>query len=357
MRLKPEQLPGHLARELLSLYVVSGEEPLQREECLDALRATARERGFEEREVMHVDRRFDWSALDHFGDALSLFASRRILELRTASKLDDAGRKALAGWCENPPPDVLLLVILEFRVDGQMARAKWFTALEKTGAHVQVWPVDPARMPEFITQRARRAGLALDPDAAALLAARGEGNLLAAAQEVQKLALLYPERRVSVDDVLAATADSARFDAFDLVDACFAGDAVRVVRILRGLREEGYRLPEVLGPLGWAMRSAAEVAPDVAAGTPLDRALKPWHGAWRTPQRRHALEQVLARHPAARWGRMMVRLGRIDRRAKGDSGRLAWRIRGEQRQAWSDLESLALGLAGVSLTRGRPYTG
>jgi DNA polymerase-3 subunit delta len=355
VRLRPEQLHDHLGDALLGLYVISGEEPLQREECVDAIRATARARGFDEREVLHADRRFDWSALEHFGDSLSLFATRRILELRVPSKLDDAGRKALAAWSERPPEDVLLLVVLGYRVDGQMARAKWFSALEKPGAHVQVWPVAADQMPRWTEERARRAGISLDPDAAALLAERGEGNLLAAAQEVRKLALLYPDTVVGVDQIMAATADSARYDPFDLVDACFTGDAPRTVRVLRALREEGYRLPEILGPLGWAMRSAAEMAPDAHGGRALDQAMGPRHGAWRAPERRRAMAAVLARHPPARWGTLMKRLGRIDRRAKGDAGRLNRRIRGELAMSWSELESLGLLLAGVSLGRSRPY--
>lgn len=356
MRLRPDQLAAHLEGTLAPLYVLSGEEPLQREECLDALRAAARSRGFDERESLTVDRRFDWAELAHFGDSLSLFASRRILELRAAGRFDDAGRKALAAWCERPPQDVLLVLVLEYRVDGQMARAKWFSALEKSGAHVQVWPVDAERMPDWVQSRARREGLTLDAGAASLLAERHEGNLLAGAQEVAKLALLHRGEVVTADQVLAATADSARYDAFDLVDASFAGDAARTVRVVNALREEGLRLPEVLGAVGWAVRSAAEIAPAVARGVPLDRAMGPKHGAWRSPARRRALETVLARHSPRRWGLLVRRLSRIDRRAKGDSGRLVRRIRGEERLAWSELESLALALAGVSLARGRPYT-
>jgi len=352
VKLRPDQLHEHLARPLLPLYVVSGEEPLQREECVDAIRTAARGAGFEEREVFHVDRRFQWNELTASADTLSLFATRRIVEVRAVAKLDDAGRKALAGWSERPPQDVLLMLILSFRVDGQMARAKWFSALESTGAHLQVWPVAPAEMPRWVAQRARRAGLDLDADAAAMLAERAEGNLLAGSQDVEKLALLYRGETVGVEQVLAATADSARYDAFDLVDACFRGDAPRTVRIVRALREEGMRLQEVLGPLAWAMRSAADIAPALARGTPLDRAMGPRHGAWRARERREALEAVLARHPAPRWGTLLRRAGLIDRRSKGDSGRLNWRLRGELLQAWGELETLTLVLAGVNPLRG-----
>ena len=352
MKLRPERLEDHLGEQLLPLYVVSGEEPLQREECVDAVRAAARAAHFEEREVFHVDRRFDWNELSSCADTLSLFATRRIVEVRASTKLEDAGRKALANWSERPPEDVLLMLIASFRVDGQMARAKWFSALERAGAHVQVWPVAPAEMPHWVSQRARRAGLDLDAQAAELLAERAEGNLLAGNQEVEKLALLYRGETVGVEQVLAATTDSARYDAFDLVDACFSGDAARTVRIVRALREEGMRLPEVLGPLAWAMRSAAEIAPAAARGMSVQQAMGPRHGAWRSPERSRALEAVLARHPAPRWGTLLRRAGLIDRRSKGDSGRLSWRLRGELLQAWGELETLTLVLAGVNPLRG-----
>lgn len=353
MQIKPEQLAAHLGNQLLPLYVISGEEPLQREESIDAIRAAARARQFDERTVLHVDRRFNWSELDGFADALSLFATQRIIELRVAGKLDDGGRKALVAWCERPPQDVLMILILGFRMDRKMAQAKWFTGLERLGAHLQVWPVEVAQMPRWIAQRAQRANLVLDESACALLAERAEGNLLAGAQEVEKLALLHAGETVNAEQVIAATSDSSRYNSFDLVDACFSGDAARTVRIVRALREEGLRLPEVLGPLAWAMRCAAQIAPAMAHGASLDQAMGPQHGAWRTPARKPVIQKVLQRHPAARWGRMLKRAARIDRAAKGDQGRLNWRSRGELHQAWGDLESLGLLLAGVSLATPR----
>jgi DNA polymerase-3 subunit delta len=353
MQIKPEQLTAHLDRQLLALYVISGEEPLQREESVDAIRAAARAQQFDERTVFHIDRRFNWSELDGFADAFSLFATRRIIELRVPSKLDDAGRKALTAWSARPPQDVLMILILGFRMDRKMTQAKWFAGLERAGAHLQVWPVEVAQMPRWIAQRAQRANLDLHAQACALLAERAEGNLLAGAQEIEKLSLLHAGESVSVEQVIDATSDSSRFDSFDLVDACFRGEAARTVRIVQALRDEGLRLPEVLGPLAWAMRCAAQIAPAMARGASLDQAMGPQHGAWRSPARKPALEMALKRHPAARWPRMLKRASRIDRAAKGDQGRLNWRARGELQQAWSDLESLGLLLAGVTLTTPR----
>jgi hypothetical protein len=191
VQLRPEQLAAHLSSALLPLYIISGEEPLQREESIDAIRAAARAQQFNERTTYHIDRRFDWSELGSFGDALSLFAERRIVEVRAPSKLDDAGRKALTSWCERLPEDVLMILVLGYRVDRKMAQAKWFSALDRAGAHLAVSPIETAQMPRWMARRAQQADLQLDEDACSLLAERAEGNLLAGAQEVDKLALLY----------------------------------------------------------------------------------------------------------------------------------------------------------------------
>ena len=347
MRLQPEQLAKHLEGDLDALYLISGEEPLQREETLDALRQAARRQHFEEREVFHVDGRFDWRGLDHFGDTLSLFATRRILELRIANKLDDAGRKALTAYAQRLPQDVVTFIVLAFRVDGAMARAKWFASIESCANHIAVWPIAASAMAGWVKDRARRRGVALDQDAISLLAERGEGNLLAAAQDIDRLALLYGNRSISVDDVITATADSARFSAFDLVDACFEGDAPRMLRILSALNEEGSSIPEVLGPLAWAMRSAAEVSEQMAAGLSFDAALSPRHGAWRAPQRRRILRSALTRHSPTRWARLLMRASQVDRRGKGDHGRANRGIRRGQRDAWNELENLGLALCGI----------
>jgi len=344
MRLAAEKLTPHLRKTLQPLYLLSGDEPLQREECLDMIRAAARAKGYEERTVIHVERGFDASALREFGDSLSLFASLRILELRIERKLDDPGRKALLGYAAQLPADTLSLVVIGYRVDG---RSKWFTSLEKAAVHIQAWPISAADMPGWVRQRAATRGLQMDADAIALLAERGEGNLLACAQEIDTLSLLYPQQTISARQILGATRDSARFDAFNLVNACFAGEAGRAVRILQLLREDGHALQEIIGALSWALRSAAEIAPAVAAGATLNQALGPRHGAWRNPQRLVLMRSAIARHPAWRWIRFLQRAGYLERRAKGHIGRLNSGIRFPAVEAWIELESLALDLCGL----------
>jgi DNA polymerase-3 subunit delta len=347
MRLTPDKLASHLRNPLKPLYLLSGDEPLQREESLDVLRAAAREQGYEERTVIHTERGFDASVLQQFGDSLSLFATLRIIELRINSKVDDKTRKALVSYTSNLPADTLSLIIFGFRVDASMARSKWFSTIEKNAVHLQAWTINARDMPGWVRQRAHSRGLQLDDDALGLLAERGEGNLLACAQEIDTLQLLHPQTLLTTDHILAATRDSARYDAFSLVDTCFAGDAARAVRILRVLREDGVSLPEITGALAWALRSAAEIAPAVSRGVSLEQAMGPSHSAWRSQQRLPLMRSAIARHPAGRWGRFLQRIGSLERRAKGHIGRMNIGIRRPAAEAWIELESLILALCGL----------
>jgi len=237
MRLTANQLAAHLQNNLQPLYLLSGDEPLQREESLDLIRAAARTRGYEERTVIHAERGFDGAVLRDFGDSLSLFASLRILELRITRKLDDKSRKALVHYASNLPADTLSLIVIGFRVDGAMARSKWFSGLEKNTAHLKTELISAGDMPGWVRQRAVSRGLQAGDDAVSLLAERGEGNLLACAQEIETLSLLYPQQPITAEHVLGATGDSARYDAFKLVEACFAGEAARAVRKVTACRK------------------------------------------------------------------------------------------------------------------------
>src|SRR5690606_38219865 len=196
-----------------------------------------REAGFEQRDLHVVDRTFRWDALAGSADNLSLFATRRVLELRLLSpKPGDAGARALRELAAATDPDRLLIVAVAGRVDGS---AVWVKALEKAGAHVEIWPVERAELPAWIRSRASRYRLKLTVAAAELLAERVEGNLLAADQELAKLALTGVRGEIDEARVLEAVADSARFDVFRLTDAVLTGDGVRAFRVLDGLRAEG----------------------------------------------------------------------------------------------------------------------
>jgi len=353
VRVKAEQLGRHLEGGLRPIYVLSGDEPLQIQEARDAVREAARARGFEERVVVHVEARFDWSALREHTDSLSLFSERRVIDLRMPSPSpgQDGGR-VLKEYAENPNPDLLLLITTG-RADRRTTSTQWFKALEKAGAAVPIWPVDARALAGWIARRAAGRGVRLEPEAAALLADRNEGNLLACAQEIDKLRLLHPGATLGAAEVLDAVSDSARFGAFDLVDTALEGGAARTARIVRTLREEGVEPVQLLGSLAWAIRALADVSARLEAGDALEQVLRGRHGMWWN--KRRALDPALRRHDAAAWGRLLRLAHETDRRAKGSPGGADRGVRWRARDAWDALEGLALALGGVNILEAPPY--
>jgi DNA polymerase III subunit delta len=260
MQLRPAQLAAHLKQPLLPLYVVAGEEPLIIQESLDALRAAARKQGYSERQVLDADRAFDWSALTQAAASLSLFATRRLIEVNLPSGAPgDAGAKALKALAEAPVPDTVIVLIcgpLEYRT----RQSGWYTTLEGKGASLYVWPVKPEELPHWIGDRLAAAGLKATREAIELLVHRTEGNLLAAQQDIEKLKLLHAGETLTEENIQLAVADSARFDAFDLTDRVLMGDAEGAVRSLGRLREEGVELPALVGAWAWMLRQWGQAA-------------------------------------------------------------------------------------------------
>jgi DNA polymerase-3 subunit delta len=257
------------------VILIAGDEPLQREESADAIRAAARAQGYTDREVFVAERGFDWDAMLSAGASLSLFASKRILELRLPSaKPGTQGAEMLSTYAKDPPPDTLLLVIAEDKLEGNPV---WAQTLERAGLMVQVWPVAPAEVPAWVRQRLKSRGFDATPDAVTLISGRVEGNLLAAKQEIEKLALLREPGTLDAEAVAEAVTDSARYDAFKLVDAALAGDVPRTVRVLEGLKAEGEEPVLILGALLRQLKELASFALDIEAGTPAQRVTS---GVW-----------------------------------------------------------------------------
>src|SRR5882672_4070601 len=211
--LRLEQLDGHLARELRSLYAIHGDEPLLSLEAADAIRRKGREQGFSERVVLAADRSFDWSELAASAASLSLFGERKLIELRIASGKPGAdGARAIETFCGKLPPDALTVVMLP-RLDRAGQSSPWFQALESGGVVVNVFPVDRPRLPEWIAARLARQKQSAKPETLRFLADCVEGNLLAAHQEIQKLSLLLPAGELDFDAVREAVMNVARYDA------------------------------------------------------------------------------------------------------------------------------------------------
>lgn len=248
MKLFPEKLPQRLGQGLDPVYLVAGQEPLLVEEACDAVRSAARSAGVSERVVLEADARFDWSELGSATETHSLFASQRLVEVRLPSgKPGREGAAALRDWVAQAGEDRLLVKCDAW--DMASEKTAWVKALDAAGVYVPCWKVKPQRLPQWLGQRLRSRGLRADPAACRFLAERLEGNLLAAAQEVERLALLYPSGQVGLEEVRSAVADSARFDSFRLVELVFSGQAGAALRCIRGLRESDTPMPLIVGAL------------------------------------------------------------------------------------------------------------
>ena len=244
---------SQLAKSLLPAYVIHGDEPLLAMEAADAVRAAARRAGFSERTVLEPGRSFDWSEFSHAADSLSLFAEKKIVEVRLPTgKPGQQGAAAIAAYAERAGEDVLLLVTMP-RGDRATQSSPWFSALAKLGAIVDVWPVERARLPTWIADRLGRQKQRAPREVLEFLAERVEGNLLAAHQELQKLALLAPPGELDLETVREAVASVARYDADDAAEALLSGDLERYARVVDGLRGEGEAVPYVLFILAGAL--------------------------------------------------------------------------------------------------------
>ncbi len=337
-QVRPEQLQASLQRGLAPLYFIHGDEPLQVGECADAVRAAARAQGCSDRQVFSVEPGFDWDSLQAASDSLSLFAQRRLLELRLPTgKPGDRGARALRAWCERPPEDTLLLIV-SGKLEPAARRSKWVQALETAGVSVPVWPVEAAQLPAWIERRMRAAGMQPTPDAVALLADRVEGNLLACAQEIEKLFLLGGPGPVDADAVAARVIDSSRYDIFGLVDAALLGQAGRSQRMLAGLRAEGVEPVLVLWALAREIRTLAAMAAELAGGGQIGRVLAK-HRVW--DKRKAAVGGALKRLSRPELLDLLAQCARIDRVVKG---RAAGR-------PWDELLQLTLRLAGADILR------
>ncbi len=329
-----DQFHAHLARDpLRPVYMLAGEEPLRQQEAADALRQRARELGYSEREVLDVEANFDWNRLAASASNLSLFATQRLMELRLPSGRPGVeGAKAITAWCQSPPPDTVLLITAG--AWSSKHEGAWTRALEKVGVLLPVWPLRGGELSDWIGKRMRDKGLAPDRDAVLELALRMEGNLLAAAQEIDKLALLTGDAPLDAERLRSLVADQARFNVFDLSDAALAGDGPRALRIVAGLRAEGDAVPALVPWLANQLTMMARLSAEVANG-------KPPHAAMQAERvfgpRQAAVQNALKRGPARFWQRCLADLGRVERLGKGRS---ADGTRVSEHEPWIELERL-----------------
>lgn len=320
MQLKPAQLAQHLTQSLAPSYFISGDEPLIVQECADAVRRAAKAAGCSERQCIAITQKDDWLELGHAAGSLSLFAERKLIEIQLPSGKPGAeGSKALLEYLEGSGDDVLLIV--SGRIDKASQKSKWYSGLDHAGVVIPVWPVSAAELPAWLQTRMHSVGMQVDTDAIALLAERLEGNLLAAAQEVEKLKLLHGGTPITAAMVTDTVSDNARYDAFRLVDVALAGDARGAVRTLRGLRAEAVQPPVLLWALAREVRLLADVKREMAGGTAAISALNQ-HGVWRN--RQTLVQKALTRLTGRDLAQLQALSFQADGASKGFSPGSAW---------------------------------
>ncbi|MDC9724461.1 MAG: DNA polymerase III subunit delta [Gammaproteobacteria bacterium] len=338
MRLKAEQLAGHLQQNLLPIYVIFGDEQMLVEEAGDLVRQRARQMGADDRQVWHVEGRFNWSDLQWQEQTMSLFSSQRLIEIRLPSGAPGKeGGEALRRYVENPPIDTTLLII-SGKIDTRSQKSKWFTELDRIGAMIPIWPVDLANLPRWISQRMQQRGLRANQQVFELIAERVEGNLFAAAQEIDKLQLLCPNGDVDEQTVLDSVADNARFEAFGLMDTVLSGQTSKIPRMISRLRAEGLDILAVFSAVSWSLHRMVDMAVQLDNGARIEQVFssqKPpiWEKS------RPMMRQALGRHERSQWQAFLQQMAQIDQAAKGAVKRCPWTL----------LETLCLQVAGINV--------
>ena len=323
MELRPEQLVTQAASSALApVYLIAGPELLRVIEAADAVRAKARAEGIGEREVFDADGRdFDWSQLSSSFNAPSLFSARRLVEVRLPNgKPGKEGAEVISDFCSRPPPDVVLLI-----TTGEWSKAhqgKWAEAVSRAGVLSVAWAIKPHELGDWIERRLRAKGLRADPAAVQRLSERVEGNLLAAAQEIDKLALLADGQPLDVAKMESLVADAARYDVFRLNEAALSGQPQAVLRMLAGLRGEGEAVAALMPMVIRELLLTAGLARVQAAGGNLAGEMKA-KGIWES--RQAPFKRALQRHPdPRRWERFVAEASQVDRMAKGRADGDPW---------------------------------
>ncbi|MGH8557047.1 MAG: DNA polymerase III subunit delta [Methylococcales bacterium] len=336
MKLAAEQIGGGIEKRLFPVYLVCGDEPLQHGEALDAIRAFCKKSGYSDREVFDIETGFSWDRFEVATRSSGLFSEKKLLELRFGSGLPDKNAETcLLNYAERAPRDTVLLISCGKLAKTTAKSASWFRALDRVGLIVQVWPLQRNKLLSWLESRMKARGVRMDKPALRLLASRVEGNLLAAAQEIDKLYVLYGSSRIDANTVQEVVADSAHYDVFDLVDSTLAGQPARSDRILSSIRGEGIASQIVLWAFARELRMLARIRFDLDRGG--DRSdLYRNYSIWES--RRPLIDAALGRLEITRIQDFLRRCATIDLLGKGL----------EKGDVWEELLFLSLSIAGNS---------
>ncbi|MDF3036417.1 MAG: polymerase subunit delta [Paucimonas sp.] len=336
MQLRPDALDAHLSKPLAPLYVISSDEHLLALEAADKIRKTARAQGLTEREVLTVERSFKWGELLAANQSQSLFGDRKLIELRIPTgKPGKDGGQALQDYAADLSPDNVTLISLP-KLDWQTQKAAWVSTLQQAGVYIEIPVVERAQLPAWIGMRLALQKQSADKASLDFIADRVEGNLLAAHQEIQKLALLHPEGKLSFEQIHDAVLNVARYDVFKLNEAMLAGDAARLVRMLEGLKGEGEALPLVLWAVAEEIRTLLKLKSGMAQGKSVGMLLKEYR-IWGPRER--LMEPALRRMTLPMLESALQEAAQIDKMVKG------LRAKAYAGDAWDALLQLGMKLA------------
>ena len=339
MRLRANQLDAELKKSLLPVYFVTGDEPLLIQEALDNIRLACKKNGFDERKILEVDRKFNWQSLIEESNTLSLFSEKILTELRLGgSKPGAPGGKVVQAYCKALPEDKILLISAN-KVDAGTLKTKWCSELDRVGAIIQIWPISLNEMPQWLSQRANKMGLHIEPDAIQLLSDRLEGNLLAAQQELEKLKLLYPDntKMINTDKVLQSVSDSSKYDIFNLTDACLNAAAKLCSKIISSLKLEGLEISIALWAMSKELRLLAALVRANLKGLNIQTVFK----EQRVIQKRQAqLSQTARRLSLTRIQQLLDQCKLVDDLIKGVQKGI---------NPWDIITDIAFGITGITL--------
>lgn len=321
MFVTPDQIQRHLAQQTPLAWLIHSDETLLIEETCSELFGAYRQLGFSEREVMDVDRQFDWQRLLASGQSMSLFGEKKIIDLRLSGKPDKVGSDALQSYLAQASEDNVLVLRCPY-LNKAALKSKWAQSFDKQGAIVGIANVDKNRLPQWIRQRLKKSSVRIENDALQLVVDRVEGNLLAAAQEVEKLRVLVAEGdSITLHTVEEAVSMSARYDLFQMLDAALLGDADAAVKMLLGLQAEGAQSIPITGAVARELRQCYDCAWQLNKGAGIDRVLNAPH-IWSSKKRLY--KSALQRHPLPVWESLLKQCAELDRQQKGQAPGNPW---------------------------------
>ena len=336
MKVYANKLAAQLKQGLSPIYIISGDEPLLVQETCDLIRAQLKKAGFSQRDLFHAEANFDWEQVLFSANSMSLFAEQKILEVRLPNgKPGDKGGSALTQFAENLPEDTCMLLVLP-KMDKRSQGTKWFKALESRGVLIQIWPIEPKELPGWLSQRFKAANLDASRDAVNALAARIEGNLLAAVQDIERLKLSCVDGKVDVAEIQAGVADNSRYDVFGLIDASLSQNSRRALKILQNLRLENAEQLGITRMMAREIRSLIKIGFAVNSGQNVDAVMR----SQRVMSKRTQLVGRCVRaHNVKDFEQMLQTLSRIDKMIKGIG----------EGDPWDELTGLVLSLSGNKL--------